>query len=145
MQQFEDILEYIPHRPPFVMVDKLTFVSDEVTISDFKVREDNLFCAEGYFYEGGIIENIAQTVAAGAGFRIHQNNEDPAIGMIGAVKRLTIVKRPHVNDILTTEVKLITEFENALVVDGSIFCNNQLIAQCQMNIFVIRNSKEIQL
>jgi len=145
MDQFADILEYIPHRPPFVMVDRLTSVSDDITISGFEIRGDNLFCSDGYFYESGLIENIAQTVAAGAGYRILKSSEEPAIGMIGAVKKLTITKRPSVGDILTTEVKLITEFENALVIEGSVFCNNQQIVQCQMNIFIIRNSKEIRV
>ena len=145
MQQFADILKYIPQRPPFVMVDRLISVTDDVTKSGFEVKKDNLFCDDIYFYEGGLIENIAQTFAAGAGYRITENGEEPAIGMIGAVKKLRITKRPFLGDILTTEVKLITEFENALVIEGSIFCIDQLIAYCQMNIFVIRNPKEIQV
>jgi predicted hotdog family 3-hydroxylacyl-ACP dehydratase len=143
MQQFADILEYIPQRPPFVMVDQLISVSDSATISNFIIREDNLFCYEGLFYEGGLIENIAQTVAAGAGYRILKNSEKPAIGMIGAVKKLKILKRPSVGDILTTETKLITEFENALVIEGSIVCAGNIIAQCQMNIFVFRDPNEL--
>jgi predicted hotdog family 3-hydroxylacyl-ACP dehydratase len=145
MQNFADILEYIPQRAPFVMVDKLTAVSDEYTVSGFEIKSDNLFCSDGYFYEGGLIENIAQTLAAGAGFRIRENGEEPALGMIGAVKRLTISRRPGVGEILKTEVKLITQFENALVIEGSVFCKDQLIANCQMNIFVFRNSKDMQL
>jgi predicted hotdog family 3-hydroxylacyl-ACP dehydratase len=138
MQQFADISEYIPHRPPFLMVGHLLSVTDSTTTSSFAIKGDNLFCADGLFYEGGLIENIAQTVAAGAGYRVRENNQGPAIGMIGAIKKLKIHKRPCVGDLLTTETKLVTEFENALVIEGSILCDNQIIAQCQMNIFIIR-------
>jgi predicted hotdog family 3-hydroxylacyl-ACP dehydratase len=138
MQQFADISEYLPHRPPFLMVGQLISVTGSATTSSFAIREDNLFCAGGLFYEGGLIENIAQTVAAGAGYRERENNQGSAIGMIGAIKKLKISKRPYIGDVLTTETKLITEFENALVIEGSILCDNLIIAQCQMNIFIIR-------
>jgi predicted hotdog family 3-hydroxylacyl-ACP dehydratase len=145
VQHFNNILEYIPHRPPFVMVDELISVSENITVSGFKITEDNIFSSEGYFYEGGLIENIAQTIAAGAKYRIGEIEEYPSIGMIGAVKRLKINNRPRIGDILKTEVTLITEFENALIIEGSVFCNNFLVAQCQMNIFIIKNPKEIPL
>jgi predicted hotdog family 3-hydroxylacyl-ACP dehydratase len=144
MQTFEDILEYIPQRPPFVMVDGLTSVSDTNTVSYFTIRQDNLLCENGFFYESGLIENIAQTVAAGAGYHIRNNGKEPNVAMIGSVKKLKIETRPSIGNLLTTEIKLETEIENAKVIEGAVFCNNKLIAQCQMNIFIIKNTEETQ-
>ena len=38
-----DILELIPQRPPFIMVDRLLHFDRIVTTSEFAVREDNIF------------------------------------------------------------------------------------------------------
>jgi len=121
------------------MVDKLVSVTDSETVSEMTIRDENLFCENGHFYESGIIENIAQTVAAGAGYRSCKKGESPTIGMIGSIKRLSLTKRPKTGAILQTTIKVITELDNALVVEGSVKVNNETIAGCQMNIFLIRN------
>jgi 3-hydroxyacyl-[acyl-carrier-protein] dehydratase len=139
MKQFENITTYIPQRPPFVMVDRLVSVSDTETCSELTITDENLFCENGLFYESGIIENIAQTIAAGAGYRTCQKGESPTIGMIGSIKRLSLTKRPRTGNTLNTTVKVITEMDNAFAVEGSVRVNNETIAGCQMNIFLIRN------
>lgn len=138
IQKFENITTYIPQRPPFVMVDRLVSVTDSETVSEMTIQDENLFCEDGRFYESGIIENIAQTIAAGAGYRAYQKGERPTIGMIGSIKRLSLSKRPKTGAILLTTIKVITELDNALVVEGSVKVNNETIAGCQMNIFLIR-------
>ena len=59
----------IPQKPPMVMVDRLTGVVDNVTTTNFLIRDDNIFCEKGEFREPGLIENMAQTAAAGTGAR----------------------------------------------------------------------------
>jgi 3-hydroxyacyl-[acyl-carrier-protein] dehydratase len=141
MKAYSDILKYIPQRPPFVMVDTLITVSDNQTISNFTITPENLFCENGFFYEGGMIENIAQSVAAGAGYKYLENKEEPPAGMIGTIKKLQIRKRPKIGETIQTEVRLIASFDNALVVEGFISVNNEIIVQCQMNIFIFRDLK----
>ncbi|MDR2814115.1 MAG: pseudouridylate synthase, partial [Prevotellaceae bacterium] len=64
--KFEDvsILELLPQRPPFVMVDTLLYCDREVTVTSLLVRDGNIFCDNGRLTEAGVIENIAQTCAA---------------------------------------------------------------------------------
>ena len=38
-----DILELIPQRPPFIMVDRLLHFDRIVTTAEFAVREANIF------------------------------------------------------------------------------------------------------
>jgi predicted hotdog family 3-hydroxylacyl-ACP dehydratase len=139
MKNFEKIVEYIPQRPPFVMVDKIVSVSDQETITSFDIHADNILCEKGVLYEAGLIENIAQTVAAGAGYKKKKEKSDPEIGFIGAVKNLKITSLPKIGNTIKTVVKLITRFENALVVEGTVFDKDITIAKCQMNIFIINN------
>jgi len=138
MADFEKITAYIPQRPPFVMVDNILSASEQETITSFEIQADNLLCENGVFYEAGLIENIAQTVAAGAGYRRRKENSDPEIGFIGAVKNLKVYSLPKIGATLKTVVNLITRFENALVVQGTVFDEEISIAKCQMNIFIIK-------
>jgi predicted hotdog family 3-hydroxylacyl-ACP dehydratase len=140
MNNFEDILEYIPQRPPFVMVDELVFSSDKQTTTNFTILSENLFCENGVFYEAGLIENIAQSVAAGSGYKSKQKNENAPNGMIGSIKKLQIRKRPGVGVTINTVVNLIADFDNALVIEGCISVGNEIIASCQMNVFLLKNT-----
>jgi predicted hotdog family 3-hydroxylacyl-ACP dehydratase len=134
---FKNIVEYIPQRAPFIMVDKIIEADEQNTVTTLEIKKDNLFVEDGYFYEGGIIENIAQSVAAGAGYRQSKSGEKPKIGVIASIRKLTINIRPKVGEHLNTKIELISEFGDALVVKGSVWCKNTIIASCQMNIFIV--------
>lgn len=132
-----NILEYIPQRPPFVMIDKIVEVDGNETTTSFEIKSENVFAENGVFYEGGIIENIAQTIAAGAGYRLKEKKGEPKMGVIASIRKLTIKNRPKVGDKLITKVELITDFSSALVVKGIVTCKSDEIASCQMNVFII--------
>ena len=55
-----NILDLIPQRPPFIMIDCLTHFDPVITSSRFTVRDNNLFFSEGRLLASGLIENIAQ-------------------------------------------------------------------------------------
>ena len=88
-----------------------------------------------------MIENVAQTVAAGAGFRLREHEAEPLAGVIGVIKKLKVVKRPSTGEIVTTKVSLLTDLGIALAVEGKIFLQKELILSCQMNIFILQNTK----
>ena len=72
-----DVLDLLPHRQPFIMIDKLTHFDLKSAKTVFVVRDDNLFCFDGIMEEAGLVENIAQTCAARTGFKqIKQQCED---------------------------------------------------------------------
>jgi predicted hotdog family 3-hydroxylacyl-ACP dehydratase len=141
--KFADILEYIPQRPPFVMIDELIEVTDQKTVSTFRPTDKNLFAEDGKFYEGGIIENIAQTIAAGAGYRLREAGLKPKMGVIGSIRKLKISELPEANNQLKTRIQLITDIGNAIVVKGEVDCNGKMIASCQMNVFIIDQPQEL--
>ncbi len=131
-----DILEYIPQRPPIVMIDRIVDITETRVVSEFMVRKDNLFATEGKLLEPGIIENIAQTIAAGAGYRAKQNNEKVKLGYIAAIKNLNIFSLPSVDDILTTTVQIVNEVFSVTIVQAVVLCGSTEIAECEMRIFI---------
>ena len=131
-----NIIDLIPQRPPMVMIDQLELCTIDITITNFTIKADNIFCKDGLFNEPGLIENIAQTAAARAGYIAKQKNEEPVVGFIGSVKRLKINSLPKVGSQITTSVESLHDIGNVSIVKGVIKQNNEVIAECEMNIFL---------
>jgi predicted hotdog family 3-hydroxylacyl-ACP dehydratase len=132
----EDILNLIPQKPPFVMVDRLLFSDDDHTKTSFTVTEGNVLVINGRFSEAGLMENMAQTAAAGAGNMARIEDRPIDIGYIGAVKNLVVFELPPVNAELITEVKVETRLLNIAIVTAKVWYNDNVVAQCEMKIFI---------
>ena len=118
------------------MIDQLNYSDDSTTTSTFTVRESNLFVTNGYFSEPGLIENIAQTAAARAGYAaITQNNPVP-LGFIGAIKDLEIYELPLIGAELETEITLLHQVFEVAIISGIIRSAGKVLAQCEMKIVI---------
>lgn len=135
-----DIINYIPQRPPFVMVDELVFADETVSETTFTIREGHLFVDDGYFTEPGLVENMAQTAAAGTGYKAVQSGSAPVLGFIGALKNLKITALPKAGEKINTKITLLHNVMNALIARGEIFVNDKEIANCEFKIFLQPNS-----
>ena len=144
MIKYPEILEYIPQKQPFVLIDTLLNTDEKCSTTTFTIPETHVLLKDNTLLEAGLIENIAQTVAVGAGYRLKQEGKSAKTGFIAAVKRLSIEKRPCSGSKIITRVELISAFENAMVVHGEIDENGTIIAKCQMNIFIIDKPNFIQ-
>lgn len=129
-----DILELIPQRPPFIMVDCLTHFDKINTISEFVVRKDNLFIANGRLMASGLIENIAQTCAARIGYVNRMNNEVVKIGFIGAIRNLKIHRTPEIGETLQTSIIVKEEIFQMTLVDAVVKSGEETIVEAEMKI-----------
>ena len=132
----ENIQALIPQRPPFVMIDKLLYSGETITRTSFLITEENIFTENGEFCEAGLMENIAQTAAARAGYISRLENKPVSAGYIVAVKNLEILAMPKVNDELITEIKIENQVFDFMVISGCVYCKDKLVATCEMKIFV---------
>jgi predicted hotdog family 3-hydroxylacyl-ACP dehydratase len=130
----KDIISLIPQKPPFVMVDKLVSCEEMRATTNFQVAQDNIMVSDGEFTEGGLMENMAQTAAAGAGYNAG-NRSGPVSGYIVAVKNFEVFALPKVNDILTTTVEKVGCIFDMNMISGTVTCNNLVLAKCEMSIF----------
>lgn len=136
MSKLPDILTLIPQRKPFVMIDELLYCEGDLTRTSFRVKEDNIFLTNGILEEPALVENIAQTAAARAGFMGVQQNKPVAIGYIAAIQHLEIFDRPKLDDLLETETIVQNQVLNVTVVEGTSSCNGKVLAKCIMKIFI---------
>ena len=63
--EYIDVLNLLPQRPPFIMIDHLIHFDPIITQTRFTIRKENMFLQpDGHYEEAGLIETIAQSCAA---------------------------------------------------------------------------------
>lgn len=131
----EHITQFLPQRPPFVMVDALLSADESGFKSTFAVAEDNLFLEDSILSESALVENIAQTCAAGFGYVGSQKGEEAGrLGFIGAVSRLQVHALPQLGDQIETEIEIVSSFDTIHLVQGTARKNGNPLLECQLKI-----------
>jgi predicted hotdog family 3-hydroxylacyl-ACP dehydratase len=118
------------------MVDQLVSCDEISSHTTFRVTEENVLVYNGELSEAGLIENIAQTAAAGVGYMAQQNDGPVLTGYIGAIKNLEVFELPKVGDILETEVTIKNQIFEVTIISGVVKCRGALLAICEMKIFI---------
>ncbi|WP_298320971.1 hypothetical protein [uncultured Aquimarina sp.] len=135
------IKKLIPQKDPFVMIDKLLYFNSEKVVSGLKVTSDNILTSDEYFTEGGIIENMAQSIALHRGYRgyINRGKDDkPKTGFIGSIKHATIHTLPRIGTELITTVEIIAEIMQVSLVKISVNDSvGNLIATSEMKTIIV--------
>ncbi|WP_224995970.1 hypothetical protein [Cesiribacter sp. SM1] len=133
----EALFDYIPQRPPFVLVDTLYEKGALHVQSGFSIKADHPMVQQGVLTEGGLVENIAQTAALFAGVRFVDQGLPVPVGYIAGIKELEIKSLPPVGSKIFTTTTLTHDLMNIQVVEGNIFDEqDQLIARCELRIFI---------
>jgi len=132
----EQIYSLIPQRAPIVMLDAFFEGSDTYAITGLTIRPDNIFCQKGKFAEPGLIEHIAQSASAMAGYTAYRKHEQAPVGYIGEVKKFRVFRCPDVGETLRTTINVLSEVLNVSLVSADTNIGDELIASCQMKIFI---------
>jgi predicted hotdog family 3-hydroxylacyl-ACP dehydratase len=130
-----DLYDLIPQKDPFVMIDHLISSDQKQTTTSFTIKHNNYFSENGFFRETGIIENIAQTAAAGAGLFAREQNKKPNLGYIASVKNFKLFFLPPANKTIYTTISIKTVIDNISVIEGIVKCDDNIAATCEMTIF----------
>ncbi|MES1218442.1 MAG: 3-hydroxyacyl-ACP dehydratase [Bacteroidota bacterium] len=136
MTPVTDILNFIPQRDPFVMIDQLIACDETSAVTLLTVRPDNFFANSGVLMEPALVENIAQTAAVRIGYICKQENKPVPIGYIAAIQHLVVKKLPRTGDSLQTEIVVKNKVLNVTIVTGNVKVNDEIVASCEMKIFI---------
>lgn len=131
-----NILDVIPQRAPMVMIDNLLYADEKKTISSFEIKNECVFIENGFLSESGIIENIAQTAAAGFGYIDKKAGKPTAIGYIASIKDIKINQLPPVGTKIATEIIAQNKVLDFNIIQGKVIFEGTEIASCEMRIFV---------
>jgi 3-hydroxyacyl-[acyl-carrier-protein] dehydratase len=141
LAQGDALIKFIPQRAPFVMVDRLYECDEKYVCTGFSPGEQNIFSDNGFFTEPGLIENMAQSAAAGTGYFFMKQGKPVPVGFIGAIKDFHLIKMPRIHDDLRTEIHVVAEVMNASVIRARVTCQGEELAACEMKIFLLDNSR----
>jgi predicted hotdog family 3-hydroxylacyl-ACP dehydratase len=118
----DQILQLIPQKPPFVMVDSLLEYSENTGTTGFTIPADNILVKDAIFSEPGLIEHMAQSMSLWRGYQGYISGLDkPKTGFIGAIKAVEIIKLPKATSRVVTYVKILQEFMNVTSVGARTF------------------------
>ena len=132
----EQLYQLIPQRPPMVMVDAVFSATDTEAQTGLTIKPQNIFVSEGKIREAGLIEHIAQSAAAFAGYGTFVKGLPPRLGYIGEIKRCNIHMLPPVGSELKTHLRLLGEAVGVSLIEAQTMVDNQPVADCQMKIFI---------
>ena len=119
------------------MIDKLVSSDEECAVSELEVRPDNVFFTNGRLSSSGLVENIAQTCAAGIGYKNISNGVPVKIGVIGAVSNMNILRLPREGEHLTTIVKYVQEVFQMTLFDAIIKSGDEVLANASIKTALI--------
>ena len=146
-----DIQKKIPHRFPFLLVDRLLSFEKgpdpEKRVGRTVHARKNVSINENFFvghFPGNPIlpgvlqvEIMAQTGALACVADTNDKKMDVLIAKINQAKfKRTVIP----GDILDVYAKIISEKSSILCMDSQIFCENQLVSECQVvaKIFILK-------
>ena len=129
-----NVLDLLPQRPPFIMIDKLVFSDEVVTTTKFLVRSDNIFMEGDVLNACALVENIAQTCAARMGYINYVNHEKVRIGFIGSVRNLNILRPIRLGELLTTSIEVKEEVMQLTLVEASVKVGDETVVTAEMKI-----------
>ena len=123
------------------MVDQLLEVEGRTAVTTFEIRSGNYFAdEEGFMTEPGLIENIAQSASALAGYLSREAGEkETPVGYIGEIKNFHCYRCPHIGEKVQTSITLGEEVGGITLVNGEVHASGELLATTRMKIFISQN------
>lgn len=140
-----EISNFLPHRKPFLMVDKVLELTDDFVATSFVIKEDCILVENNMFSEVGIVENAAQTCSAIVGKSYFDDDDiegkgTKLIGFISTIKKTEIIKIPSIGQMITSKAKLISRFDTDAYSICTLECitsiADETVAICEMNLFI---------
>lgn len=122
------IEQLIPHRNPMIMVDALLSIDKAGSVSQLKIKKDNVFLENFLLNESGILEHMAQVAAVHNGYKYFKE-KTPRNGYVAAIQKAEFFSSPKTSETITTELKPLFESNEMLKAELKSYIKQTLIAQ----------------
>ena len=134
-----DVSEILPHRPPFILIDRLIHYDNHTTCvkTSYTVPACGIMLEDGHLSTGGLIENIAQSCAARIGFYDWLHEIPVKAGVIGSIKGFKAFSHPESGQTIITSITPKAEALGVLMADAQVFLETgELVAECTLKVAV---------
>ncbi|RYC68461.1 hypothetical protein [Spirosoma sordidisoli] len=131
----EAVMTFIPHRPPFVLVDTLYVCTDDEAVASFTIPEaGHVLVQDGLFQEPGLLEHQAQVSALQAGYQARQYQLPPQMGYVAGFRHITIHGLPRSGEVVTTTVHTLTRLGSLTALRAETRSEARLLASCEFTV-----------
>ena len=140
-----DISKFLPHKPPFLMVDNVISIDDNHVSTSFTIKPDCIFINNNIFNELGLIENAAQTCSSIVGKSYFADDDlkgegTKLIGFISTIKKVIILSFPKIGQTIVSKAYLMSRLDldrhSICTLKCIIYEANKELLSCEINLFI---------
>ncbi len=132
----EEIREIVPHRYPFLLVDRVTEIDeDSGMIKGYKNITANEPIFQGHFPQAAIFPGVMILEAMGqlgAIFMLRKLPQERRMAYFAGIDKARFKRMVVPGDCLELELKLVRQRGNFAVVEGKAYVDGQLAAEAQL-------------
>lgn len=138
----ELITKLIPHRPPFVLLDRLTDCQADAAEGEVCFAADHWTVRDGHIPAGIIIESLGQLAAAMDGRHANEAGGQAAQGMLVAVRVFHFEREARAGTPIMLKIEIQRRLSPFVLAQASAMQDDCLLAQGQLRFFVERNTPQ---
>ncbi|MCA8961758.1 MAG: hypothetical protein KDC38_14640 [Planctomycetes bacterium] len=138
-QPLSDFAHELDHRPPILCLDRCVHCDADTAITETDLGPSAHLC-DGEFWEGGLIEGLAQTTALLQGRATRRPKREP--GLLVGLKRFTFHRCPQRGETVRFEVRVVRDLPPMTLVDCRAFSGAELLAEGTMKFYLPPDSND---
>ena len=128
-----NVADYLPHRPPMLLVDRIDEVTADHVVCSSTIAPDWVFVRDGVVHASAMLELVAQACAIHAGTRA--GGGTPRAGMLVACREATLhVETLAVGDELTITATRLPGAPPLTTFDGTVRRGAELCVTLQLSV-----------
>jgi predicted hotdog family 3-hydroxylacyl-ACP dehydratase len=129
------VADYLPHRPPMLLIDDIVEWSELRAVCRTVIRPDCVFAIDGAVNPAAMIEFVAQVCAIYVGVRSARSGDPPQVGFIMACREVDFaVDRFAVGDELTITADKTFGQKQLAAFTGTVHRGDALCATVQLSV-----------
>lgn len=139
----QDIINYLPHREPMILVDRLLSIIGETSIGELLIRPENPFVTDtGEMLLGGAVEHMAQTAGLGIAYQLEMasgprdasKTGQGEFGFIVNIRSLQYERLPRLGETLITKARTMTHNGSHSTMSFSCYVGEKELITCTMGL-----------
>ncbi len=135
------ILDYMPQRPPMVMVDSYYGSFNDEAYTSLYISQDNILLENDEFSEMGMMDFLAQSgiVQMGNMTFITEFSKESKMGVICQFKNFIFFSKAKVGETIFGKVKKTFSNETMASLDVEAFTDSKILLKGTINAMIINN------
>ncbi|TMQ09296.1 MAG: hypothetical protein E6J91_30725 [Deltaproteobacteria bacterium] len=132
---FGPVADYLPHRPPMLLIDTIVEVTEQRAVCRATIRPDCVFAIDGVVHPSAMIEFVAQACALYVGVVDARAGDPPRLGLIVACREVSFdVDGFAVGDELTIVASKVFGQDQLAAFTGTVTRGDALCATVQLSV-----------